>query len=130
MQLLRWNNPGQDTRRASMVRGAGCREINPRLRRREKNVLDIPFYRSGVCCPTWSPDNRQIAFMRFLEKGFSINVISALGGAEKTLYTSGSGLRGMCAHLDWSPDGKLLAFSEPREDRSYNPRITLISLDD
>src|SRR5438552_1691273 len=49
MQLLRWNNPGQDTRRASsMVRGAGCREINPRLRRREKNVLDIPFYRSGV----------------------------------------------------------------------------------
>src|SRR5205823_7174288 len=47
MQLLRWNNPGQDTRRASsMVRGAGCREINPRLRRREKNVLDIPFYRS------------------------------------------------------------------------------------
>ena len=31
-----------------MVRGAGCREINPRLRRREKNVLDIPFYRSGI----------------------------------------------------------------------------------
>ncbi len=31
-----------------MVRGAGCREINLRIRRREKNVLDIPFYRSGV----------------------------------------------------------------------------------
>ena len=30
-----------------MVRGAGCREINLRIRRREKNVLDIPFYRSG-----------------------------------------------------------------------------------
>jgi hypothetical protein len=30
-----------------MVRGAGCREINPRLRRREKNVLDKSFYRSG-----------------------------------------------------------------------------------
>jgi hypothetical protein len=38
----------QDTRRASsMVRGAGCREINLRIRRREKNVLDILFYRSG-----------------------------------------------------------------------------------
>jgi len=86
--------------------------------------------KSGVCCPTWSPDNRQIAFMRFLKKGFSINVISALGGTEKILYTTGLGLRGMCAHLDWSPDGKLLAFSEPRTDRSYNPRITLISLDD
>jgi hypothetical protein len=29
------------------VRGAGCREINLRIRRREKNVLDIPFYRPG-----------------------------------------------------------------------------------
>ena len=25
------------------------RELNPRLRRREKNVLDISFYRSGDC---------------------------------------------------------------------------------
>jgi hypothetical protein len=30
-----------------MLRGAGCREPNPRLRRREKNVLDIPLYRTG-----------------------------------------------------------------------------------
>jgi hypothetical protein len=29
-----------------MVRGAGCHEINLRIRRREKNVLDIPFYRT------------------------------------------------------------------------------------
>ena len=53
MQLLTWNNakptPGPDTRPASfMVVGAGCRGENPRLRRREKNVLDFPFYRSGV----------------------------------------------------------------------------------
>src|ERR1035437_1420442 len=48
MQLLRWNNPGHETTRASsMLRGAGCREPNPRLRRREKNVLDIPLYRPG-----------------------------------------------------------------------------------
>ena len=51
MPLLRWSNPGHDTRRASsLVRGAGCREINLRIRRREKNVLDIPFYRSGEQC--------------------------------------------------------------------------------
>jgi hypothetical protein len=30
------------------VRGAGCREINLRIRRREKNVLDILFYRSAI----------------------------------------------------------------------------------
>src|SRR5438445_6548632 len=52
MQLLTWNNakptPGPDTRPASsMVVGAGCRGENPRLRRREKNVLDFPFYRSA-----------------------------------------------------------------------------------
>jgi hypothetical protein len=48
MPLLRWSNPGHDTRRASsLVRGAGCREIDLHIRRREKNVLDIPFYRSG-----------------------------------------------------------------------------------
>src|SRR5580765_4323539 len=48
MPLLRWSNPGHDTRRAtSLVRGAGCRETDLRIRRRENNVLDIPFYRSG-----------------------------------------------------------------------------------
>ena len=31
-----------------MVRGAGWREPNLRLRRREKNVLDMPLYRSDV----------------------------------------------------------------------------------
>jgi Tol biopolymer transport system component/DNA-binding winged helix-turn-helix (wHTH) protein len=96
--------------------------------------------KSGVCCPTWSPDNRQVAFMRFLKTGFSINVVSALGGAEKTLYTAElggsentpfleSGLRGMDAHLDWSPDGKWLAFAEPWMN-AQTIRIALISLDD
>ena len=93
--------------------------------------------KSGVCCPAWSPDNRQIAFIRWLEKGFSINVVSALGGAEKTLYTADlggpqmleSGLRGMWNHLDWSPDGKWLAFAEPWVD-GYTLRIALFSLDD
>ena len=35
--------------RLPWLEGLDCREINPRLRRREKNVLDFPFYRSGVC---------------------------------------------------------------------------------
>src|ERR1039458_5305456 len=49
MQLLRWNNPGERHQTASsLVRGAGCRGPTPRLRRREKNVLDMPLYRSGV----------------------------------------------------------------------------------
>ncbi len=48
MPLLRWSNPGHDTRPASsLVRGAGCRKISLRIRWWEKIVLDIPFYRSG-----------------------------------------------------------------------------------
>jgi Tol biopolymer transport system component/DNA-binding winged helix-turn-helix (wHTH) protein len=89
--------------------------------------------KSGVCCPTWFPDGRQIAFMRFSKNGLSINVISALGGAEKTLYTSQfaepAGFPGrMCDHMDWSPDGKWLVFGGTM-DVGYQ-RITLLSLDD
>jgi len=89
--------------------------------------------KTGVCCPTWSPDGRQIAFMRFLKNGFSIKLISSLGGAEKTLLNSQfaeqAGFPGrMCDHMDWSPDGKWLAFGGPLEV-NYN-RLTLLSLDD
>jgi len=85
---------------------------------------------SGVCCPTWSPDAKRIAFMRFSDDAFSINVVSALGGAEKILYKAKIGkVRSMCPHLDWSPDGKWLAFGEAGEQWS-NSRIVLLSLDD
>ena len=44
MQLLRWNNPGAKRQTSvSMARGAGCRELNPRLRRRRKMFLTFPF---------------------------------------------------------------------------------------
>ena len=46
MQLLRWNNQGYDTDVFNGKRGWMSR-IKPRLRRREKNVLDMPLYRSG-----------------------------------------------------------------------------------
>jgi Tol biopolymer transport system component len=84
----------------------------------------------GVCHPTWSPDARQIAFMRFSDDTFSINVVSALGGAEKILYKAKIGkVRSMCPHLDWSPDGKWLAFGQSSEQWS-NSRIVLLALDD
>ena len=88
---------------------------------------------SGVCCPTWFPDGRRIAFMRFSENGLNINVISALGGAEKTLYTSQFAEQArfpgrMCDHMDLSPDGKWLAFGGVIDVGKYP--IFLLSLDD
>jgi Tol biopolymer transport system component len=84
--------------------------------------------KSGVCCPTWSPDSHQIAFLRLANGGISINVIPALGGVDHSLYnqpvTAGLG----CFRLDWSPDGKWLAFGQTT-DNGIHSRIALLSLE-
>jgi Tol biopolymer transport system component len=59
--------------------------------------------------PTWSPDGRQIAFLRIFEKEKGIYVVPSLGGTEHRLYLGPSSFSG---GLDWSPDGSVLAFPE------------------
>jgi eukaryotic-like serine/threonine-protein kinase len=54
--------------------------------------------------PTWSPDGRQIAFLRARPEGATIQLVSALGGADRKL----SDFRG-ADWLRWSPDGRWLA---------------------
>ncbi len=65
---------------------------------------------AGVFSPTWSPDGREIAFLRHAEvgkpHGDEIVVVPAAGGSERRLATSRADNHG----LDWSPDGRLLAF--------------------
>jgi Tol biopolymer transport system component/DNA-binding winged helix-turn-helix (wHTH) protein len=81
----------------------------------------------GDCCPRWSPDGRQVAFSRHADEGVAIYVIPALGGAEHRLYS------GPVSHFprsfDWSPDGKVLAFSESHADKTHS-WIGLLSLAD
>jgi Tol biopolymer transport system component/DNA-binding winged helix-turn-helix (wHTH) protein len=77
------------------------------------------------CSPAWSPDGREIAFLRLIEDKFEIYTIPALGGTEHKLYTGRSPL---APGLSWSPDGKVLAFSQAEDNaRSW---ITLLSLSD
>ena len=82
---------------------------------------------AGDCCPVWSPDGRSIAFSRFSNKEFGIYVVPSargqqrqsdttgrllavtMGGAERKLDTNGVTPRR--GELDWSPDGKTIAFS-------------------
>ena len=81
----------------------------------------------GDCCPTWSPDGRQIAFIRYADKTFSIVVVPALGGTEHRVYR---GPAPMGAGLAWSPNGKFLAFPEASPADPPRSWISLLSFAD
>jgi Tol biopolymer transport system component/DNA-binding winged helix-turn-helix (wHTH) protein len=81
----------------------------------------------GDCCPTWSPDGRQIAFARYSDKTFSIFVVASLGGTEHRVYRGPASMGG---GLSWSPDGKVLAFPDARESDAPRSWISLLSLAD
>jgi len=68
--------------------------------------------------PVWSPDGRYIAFCRILEGETGIYIIPALGGAERRVHEThwqerkSDEFLWSAGRLSWSPDGKLLAFSD------------------
>ncbi len=82
--------------------------------------------------PVWSPDGRQIAFVRELETGATIYTVPSLGGQERRL----ADVAGQVRLLDdttflpvvcWSPDGEWLALAEkPHEQEPA--RIVRLSL--
>jgi Tol biopolymer transport system component/DNA-binding winged helix-turn-helix (wHTH) protein len=84
------------------------------------------------CCPVWSPDGRWIAFARYENNERSIYVVSADGSEQKhaaeLVAASNGGSTGKKAaaterrldtgnviprraEIDWSPDGRFIAFS-------------------
>jgi len=78
--------------------------------------------------PTWSPDSRQIAFVRGSTEGLNVYVVPALGGAEHKLHTIPD-ISVPQQILNWSPNGKDIAFSESGPN-SYRSWIALLSLTD
>jgi Tol biopolymer transport system component/DNA-binding winged helix-turn-helix (wHTH) protein len=78
--------------------------------------------------PAWSPDGRQLAYLRFRQARGEIVVSSLEDGATRTVaavFPSRYGLN--YRHLDWSPDGALLAADDA--DSPLQPlSVYLISL--
>jgi Tol biopolymer transport system component/DNA-binding winged helix-turn-helix (wHTH) protein len=84
--------------------------------------------------PVWSPDGRYIAFCRILKGQTGIYFIPTLGGAERRVREAlwdeqaFTQILPDANRLSWSPDGKLLAFSD-RAARDEHPSISLLSLE-
>ena len=68
--------------------------------------------------PTWSPDGRRLAFLRYDAGADSGVFIQPLEGGPEIKLTSTVPLRNIFArHLDWSPDGKYLALADRLDAR-------------
>jgi len=84
--------------------------------------------------PVWSPDGRYIAFCRIQKSATGIYIIPALGGTERKVRDTHWEEREFYevfwyfGRLSWSPDGKLLAFSD-RPSSSEPTSIYLLPLD-
>jgi Tol biopolymer transport system component len=82
--------------------------------------------------PVWSPDGKQIAFVRELETGAAIYTVPSSGGQERQLVDVAGSVRSptdwsLIPFLSWSPDGEWLALAEkPSEDKPA--RIVRLSL--
>ena len=64
---------------------------------------------SGDFGPAWSPDSRQIAFIRYSDNSLSVNIVPAFGGVEREVYSMPAALG---EGLTWSKTGKAVAFTE------------------
>jgi len=87
---------------------------------------------AGDSAPAWSPDGRQIAFVRSTTEGTSADVIviPAAGGVERTVITMSvpAVRRNQTYDLDWAPDGRWIAVSgQPSANDASG--IWLVALD-
>jgi Tol biopolymer transport system component len=69
--------------------------------------IQLTFSHMKVSAPRWSPDGRQIAFSGIVPGGaWNIYVVPSTGGSPERLLPSDQGQ----LDVDWSPNGKSLAF--------------------
>jgi Tol biopolymer transport system component len=94
--------------------------------------LRLTTHPAAEVSPTWSPDERQIAFVRG-EVGagtYTIYTVPSLGGQERKLvdYVGVPLLWDRGPALSWSPDGESLVYAE-RDAENKPSRIVQLSLE-
>lgn len=77
---------------------------------RRLNVPNPPEHSTDVD-PTWSPDGREIAHMRFQPSGLGIWATAADGSASRQLVSTPSDVLRHVEDPVWSPDGRFVAFA-------------------
>jgi Tol biopolymer transport system component len=103
-----------DARRVAFVWGGpehGADQIYLQNRDSEAPALLKPRNASAESSPVWSPDGREMAFLRDLgERQVRIVSVPIAGGAERE-YDTVLAPAAAIGHLDWSPDGRWFATS-------------------
>lgn len=79
--------------------------------------------------PAWSPDGRTIAFLRTSGSQFSIDLVPALGGPEKRIFTGKAIPFESPLSLSFAASGDKLAFAD-WDDQTQRSSIKILALSD